>query len=99
MLRARDPVTASPRPAISRPRVPVAVTSPRPAFTKLSPDGDYVYEYVYEYEDEYDQAPALVDNIGDYDLNPIKNKVRKHKVRFFKSFLSINNVKFSGGSS
>lgn len=63
---------------VSRPRIPVR-TTPKP-FTKVSADGDYIYEYVYEYENDYgDESPALVDNIDDYDLNPLTSKVRTKK--------------------
>ena len=56
--------------------------TPEPVFTKVSPDGDYVYEYVYEYDDDSESAPAsqLVDTIDDYDLNPLTSKVTRNSL-------------------
>lgn len=60
---------------MSRPRIPQATA--KPPFSKISPDGDYIYEYVYEYEDsdDFDSSPKLVDAIDEYDLNPLTSKV------------------------
>ena len=70
------PTTEVTRPAqpVLRTRVPVA-TTPKP-FTKLSDDGEYVYEYEYVYEDD---PAGLVDQIDDYDLNPLTSKVSFYK--------------------
>ena len=68
---------AQPVQPVSRPRIPrPQPATAKPPFSKISPDGDYLYEYVYEYEDEFENAPKLVDSIDDYDLNPIASKVR-----------------------
>lgn len=60
-----------------RPSAPVTPAAPAPV-TKVSPDGEYIYEYEYVYEDDYDSSPPLVENIGDYDLNPLTSKVIIH---------------------
>ena len=71
-----SPSIAQPVQPVSRPRIPQATA--KPPFSKISPDGDYVYEYVYEYEDDsddFDTSPKLVDSIDEYDLNPLTSKV------------------------
>ena len=67
---------AQPVQSVSRPRIPrPQPATAKPPFSKISPDGDYLYEYVYEYEDDFDSTPKLVDSIDQYDLNPLKSKV------------------------
>jgi len=60
---------------VRRPSAPIKVTPAPAPVTKVSPDGEYIYEYEYVYEDDYDSSPSLVENIGDYDLNPLTSKV------------------------
>ena len=77
--RNTNPATASiaqPVQSVSRPRIPrPQPATAKPPFSKISPDGDYLYEYVYEYEDDFDSTPKLVDSIDEYDLNPLTSKV------------------------
>ena len=77
--RNTNPPTASiaqPVQSVSRPRIPrPQPATAKPPFSKISPDGDYLYEYVYEYEDDFDSTPKLVDSIDEYDLNPLTSKV------------------------
>jgi hypothetical protein len=67
---------AQPVQSVSRPRIPrPQPATAKPPFSKISPDGDYLYEYVYEYEDDFDSTPKLVDSIDEYDFNPLTSKV------------------------
>ena len=75
VTRAQVIPERAPVQSVRRPSAPIKVTPAPAPVTKVSPDGEYIYEYEYVYEDDYDSSPSLVENIGDYDLNPLTSKV------------------------
>ena len=83
VTRAQVIPERAPVQSVRRPSAPIKVTPAPAPVTKVSPDGEYIYEYEYVYEDDYDSSPSLVENIGDYDLNPLTSKVTFKCVSLF----------------